>query len=111
MELRDLQNFFHFWRQANHFHRAAFFHHFQIIANEFTDAGTIEIVQGGKIQKNILIALLEQAVNGFTQSLRFEKSQAATNIDERDGIGLPDLDDEIHGRDLEPRGPRDSTSK
>src|ERR1700686_1371534 len=111
VELRDLQNFFHLWRKADHFHRAARFHHIQIGANEFADAGAIEIIERGEIQKNIFVALLEQPLDGFSQGLGLKKREAAADLDKRNGVCLPDINGEIHGRDLWPKGRGDSTLK
>ncbi len=45
MKLGYLQNFFHFPRQADHFHLAGRFHHGDINSRELADPGAVQILQ------------------------------------------------------------------
>ncbi len=71
VQLCDLKNFLDLWRQTDHFHRAAFFYHAEIIADQFADAGTVEIFEAGQVENYILVALLEEAVDGVAKRSRF----------------------------------------
>ena len=100
VELRDLQNFFHFRRQTHHFHGPALFNYSEIVANEFADAGTIEIIEPLQIQDNVVFALAKEALNRVAKGLAFKRSEAAADVHERHLIRLPDLDGEAQIRVL-----------
>ena len=47
VKMSDLENLFDFRRKADDPHRASFFHHRHVIAHQFADAGTVEIIEAG----------------------------------------------------------------
>jgi hypothetical protein len=95
IELSYLQNFFDLRRESNYFHCAAFFDYRQVVANEFTDSGTVQIIESLQIQNYVVFTVTKQALNRIAKRLTFERSEAPADIHERNFVGLPDLNSEI----------------
>ena len=83
IELRDLQNFFDLWCEADHFHFAALLDHAHVAVDQRSDSGAVEIQQVADVEDDLLVALLHQVGDRLAQNTAGERRQLAREIHDR----------------------------
>ena len=92
VEFGDFQDFFDSGGKADDFHAAALFNYAHVIADQFADAGAVEILEAGEIEDQVFVTLGEEAKNGVAEGSGFKRGEAPGNFDERNLFRLTDGD-------------------
>ena len=95
MKMRDLQNLLDFWRKSDDPHRPTFFDHRHVIAHQFANPGTVQIIESGQIQYDVFMPLIQDAAHCVAKGRGLKGSEPPTNFEEGNIFRMPDGHREI----------------